>query len=284
MKSHINILLSSLLCVLLLLSCHGNDDDRVVASVGEYTLLESDLSGLVPVGVEGVDSVELIKKYVNQWVEDMSVLTEACKVVDDDFEKELEHYHNQLRIRAYEQNQMEMLVDKDVSDIEIKSYYNNNISSYVLDNSVVKVSYVVLPNDCPQMDKISSLIQKGDLTEPDYAELVRWAESDATDYYMGRDVWMPFSQLQYLVPFHVSNEIQYLQGRVSDCIHDGKNVYWVHFHAIKLPGEYAPLDMVGNNIKSIILTQRKSLLLHQLRQKLVEQAQSKGLIEIVSNS
>ena len=105
------------LCILILASCSSKDED-VVAKVYGHKLKRSEVAAIVPSGASTEDSMAITSQYIEQWIDQMVIISKAEKNVRQDFSKQMEHYRNSLLVHAYEQQILAQNIDTTVSDNE----------------------------------------------------------------------------------------------------------------------------------------------------------------------
>lgn len=120
-----------LACVLALLSCQDSNggDDKVVATVYDRNLYQSDLQSVLYEGISVNDSLVRTKAFIENWIRRQLVIHYAESNIDKselDFSKQIEEYRNSLIIYKYETMLIEQKLDTVVSDEEIAKYIEEN--------------------------------------------------------------------------------------------------------------------------------------------------------------
>ena len=146
------------LLVLFTVSCglfQDNDSDRPLARVHEKYLYESDVVGLIKQGTSAEDSLNLVQGYIQGWVKQNLIIHLAELNLPDEkknMQKQLEDYRNDLLIFAYEKELVRQKLDTSVSTKEIEQYYKENQGDFQLKDYIVRVMYVKLEKDPPQLE------------------------------------------------------------------------------------------------------------------------------------
>ena len=133
--------------LLALISCRNTDgdDDRVVATVYDKVLHQSDLQGVVYEGISRQDSIVRTKAFIESWIREQLLLhrAEASFAKSElDFSKQMEEYRNSLIIYKFETQYIEKNLDTVVSEREISKYIEDNNLTMELDNAAVR--YIIL--------------------------------------------------------------------------------------------------------------------------------------------
>ena len=130
-----------LILVLALLSCqNSNGDDKIIATIYDNVLYQSDLQDVVYDGISRSDSIVRTKAYIDNWIRQQLLLHQAEESFNKselDFSKQIEDYTNSLIIYKYEVQYIEKNLDTVVSDHEISKYIEENSSAHELDKDAV---------------------------------------------------------------------------------------------------------------------------------------------------
>ena len=107
---------------------NGNDD-RVVATVYDKALHQSDLQGIMYEGISTNDSIVKAKAFIDNWIRRQLLIHQAENNINKselDFSKEIEEYRNSLIIYKYEEMLIEQKLDTVISEAEIARYVRDN--------------------------------------------------------------------------------------------------------------------------------------------------------------
>jgi hypothetical protein len=132
-----------LILVLTLVSCQNfkNDgSDKVVATIYDKVLYQSDLQSVLYEGISVNDSLVRTKAFIDSWIRRQLLIHQAENNIDKselDFSRQIEDYRNSLIIYKYESMLIEQNLDTVVSENEITKYIEDN-SAIELDSLVVK--------------------------------------------------------------------------------------------------------------------------------------------------
>jgi hypothetical protein len=117
--------------LMLLTTCSGGGDKGILlASVGDEELYQSDLNYLFAKNRYSYDdSVELVRVYVQQWVEEQIFVMKAAesdKIDHETIDQRVENFRNDLIIYELENTLLEERLDTNVTEEEIRAYYKSN--------------------------------------------------------------------------------------------------------------------------------------------------------------
>lgn len=136
-----------LMLVLALFSCQNTkngSDDRVIATVYDKVLYQSDLQDILYEGISTTDSIVRTKAFIDNWIRRQLLIHQAENNVDKselDFSKQIDDYRNSLIIFKYEMMLVEQNLDTVISDEEIAKFINDNMP-LEMDRDLVR--YVIL--------------------------------------------------------------------------------------------------------------------------------------------
>lgn len=256
----------------------------VAECYGKY-LYESDLIGLVPEGTPTLDSIQRVSTFIDSWVRRQVLIHQAESNLNKemlDLDKQMEEYRNSLIIYTYESQLIDQKLDTVVSDDEIAEYYEQNKEDFQLRNTMVRVAYVILEEDSKQKPDFKKL-----LSDPDTLMLQN-IDIQATYYavksFVDVDQWMRLDELTNIIPIEIFNAESFLKKNKFVCFDMNEYTYMVRFVDYLLEESTSPMEMVRDNIKSVILAQRRQTLIDKMQTALYEKAKREKAFEVYVGS
>ena len=256
----------------------------VAECYGKY-LYESDLNGIVPEGTPILDSLQRVSNFIDSWVKRQVLLHQAENNLDKntlDLEKQMEEYRNSLVVYAYESQLINQKLDTIVSETEIADYYEQNKEDFQLRNTMVRVAYVNMQGDSKQIADLKKLMSNPDTL------MLQNIDIQATYYaaksYLDVDQWMRLDELTNIIPIEIFNAESFLKKNKFVCFEANDYTYMVRFVDYLLEESTSPLEMVRDNIKSVILAQRKQALIEKMQTSIYEKAKKEHAFEIYVGS
>ena len=256
----------------------------VAECYGKY-LYESDLKGIIPEGASIMDSIQYASTFIDSWIRREVLIHQAesnLNMEELDLKKQLEEYRNSLVIYAYETQLINQKLDTLISEDEIAEYYEQHKEDFQLRNTMVRVAYVIIPEDSKQKAPIQKLMSDPDtllLQNIDVLAMYYAAKS-----YLDVDHWMRLDELTNIVPIEIFNAESFLKKNKFVCFDMNEYTYMVRFVEYLLEESTSPLEMVRDNIKSVILAQRKQAMLERMKTSLYEKAKRDRAFEVYVGS
>ncbi len=171
---------------------------------------------------------------------------------------------------AYETQLVNQKLDTVVSEDEIADYYEQNKEEFQLRNTMVRAAYVILKDDCKQKGTFQTLMNDPDTLLLQNLDVLSayYAEKSHLDV----DQWMRLDELTNIIPMKILNPESFLKRNRFICLDSDDFTYMVRFEEYLLEESLSPLAMQRDNIRSIILTQRKQQLIENMKRATIEKA------------
>lgn len=256
-------------------------EGTLLARVHNEYLYQSDMTLLIPPGTSLTDSISLVRNYVNNWVLEQLVLQKAernLKEEDKVFEKQLRDYRNSLLIFQYESRLIKQMLDTVIPDDEIEAYYNQNSGNFQLKNTIVKVYYARFQSNERTLPKIRRFFYSDLPASRDSLEVYIEKYSDL--YFLNDEVWVLFDDILRLIPIITYNKEAYVQNHRKIDIQDGDHIYFVSFTDFMIKDGVSPLGFEKENIRHILLNQRKLKIINDMRDEVFQIATEKNEFDI----
>ena len=272
-----------LFLVLGLFSCNffKQDTDKLLVTVYGDKLYFSDIQDLISPGLKSEDSLKLVQALCEKWAKEQLLVQKAkinLPLVLQDVQAQVESYENSLLIYSYQKELLNQKLDTIVNDDEIESYYEKNKENFILNDAVVRVNYIKLKKEVPYLWKVQRLFKKED--EESKLSLEDYCYQFADDYYLD-DSWLSVDDIFKVLP----------DSYTSRNLHKGKSIefadddyyYFLHVKKYISKGSVSPLEMVSNQIHSIIINKRKIDFLKHVEMDLYQNALAKNYVQYEKN-
>lgn len=271
------------IAALLLPACGGaGKEERPVAEVYDEKLYRADLMNMVPPGTPVEDSAALARGLIETWARERVLLRKAeenLSAGQKDVERQLREYRESLIVFAYEQALVEQKLDTNISEAGIAAYYADNTANFQLRDNVVRARWFRLrESDERVRRKVEELWRSGDPEK--YHELEVLLAGRGATIHDTRDTWLPFSEMQELVPLRPANPTDWLPRQNKVVATDSAGTFYVDLVEHRLKDSASPLDLVRGEIRSILINQRKVQLLERMRNDLFNDAVAKQHVKL----
>ena len=272
--------ISAVILASLLSACDHEKPTPVARSFDQF-LYPEDLNGVVPAGVTGDDSTQLARAYIEQWLRQQALLYYAQRNVSintDRLNKQVETYKNGLIVYEYEQALVNQKLDTVVTDDEIRQYYDARPELFVLQQPILKRSYIRLRPDAPELDRVKRLLVSPNFEEQDL--LTKYCAVYASAYALLDTSWHYVDDLVKEIPLSRIDEADYNQTAQIFEIIENNELYLIILHDSKLRETRSPLSLVRDQVRNLILNKRKIDLIDRMQRSIVTDAREKNNIEI----
>lgn len=258
-----------------------SNPEEPVARAFETYLYPSDLQKVIPSGTNAQDSIQMAKRYTETWVKDQLMKHRAEGSLTEeqmDFEKQIEEYYRSLLIYTYRQKLLQQKMDTVVKESEIQAYYEENPNNFLLDRNMIKGTFVKIPLSAPQLDQLRRWSWNN--RPEDLDQMETYCLSYAEKYSNFNDTWVDFASIKDQLPMRISDPEGYLRSYRNIERTDSLYRYLVHFSEYLTVGEVAPVEIVREDIVTIILNKRKIQFIKELEHRVYTDGVSKNQFEI----
>ncbi|MCS7229439.1 MAG: peptidylprolyl isomerase [Candidatus Kryptonium sp.] len=250
MKKHLKKL-SIVSLIFLLISCGGKtENEDYIARVEDEYLLRSDLVGL--------DS-NFVKGYIDEWIKNNLLYAEAIKKgyeTNEKIERMVNEFRKSLIVKNFIQNEV-LSKAMEISDKEVREFYEKHKDEFILDRPFVKIGYVKLSSRVDAGSLRSKILRMKDFksgvlslsAEPGVVEVV------PEKYYDQFSI--PSSEI-WRVAWNLN------KGDVSFPILSGGNYFLVYLYDKKEAGSKADFEIVAEDVRERAIVERQNNLLDSL--------------------
>jgi len=254
---------------------------KIVAKLNSTALHDQDLGHVVPKGLSKTDSVAFLKAYINTWASEEAFYQQAVNYLSEDEQditKEVENFKKQLISYRFQVKLVNEKLDTVISNDEIEAYYNANLENFLLKNNIVKVLYVKTPASIPNLEKLKKLCYSMD---PKDLELLKaLCIQYANNYYMNGNTWLMFDDLKKeMSQLNEVPEYTVQKGKTFEFT-DVANFYFLRIIDVRAKNTLSPLNFERNNIKTMLINQRKQKLIDTIKKDFFGKAKTNKELQI----
>lgn len=280
-----NRIINILIITTLLMACNNKAEQpkRVaVAKVGEMVLYFDDIPKLLQPGVTPQDSAAIYQNYINKWAKKELLFLRAEQNLTPEYRSEIEKQVIETRanlvIYQYQRQMMLEKMDTTITIEELESYYATNEKSFLLNSNIVKALFIKVPLETPGIDKIRIWARSND--QKDMQQLETYCYQFAEKFDDFNEDWVTMDRLSVELPQDILNPESFLRRNTWFETSDSSSVYMITVRDYRQRYSLAPFDYVRNDIKSIILNNRRFEFLQTLENGIYNEAIKENTFKI----
>jgi len=274
-----------ILILISLASCANNGEKgTVIATVYDTELYASELEGLVPAGSSEKDSLIFVSVFINDWIQEQTILNKAISVFEGSEKEQLiiaervNNYKNSLIIYNFEKRYVAQHLDTIVKYTEIEDFYNANKKEFTLKDDIVQVAFLKFFNDEKNLKQVRKHMKS--YKEDDVIIIKTIAKEKAVNYLLDENTWVLFDDLVKEIPIQTYNKSLYLKNNKYIELKDSTYTYMLRVNKYRIRNNYSPLSFEDDHIRRIIINIRKMEMVEQLHKDIFEEAQKNGKVRI----
>jgi len=256
--------------------------EEPIARVYDKYLYQSDIAGVGGGAARPEDSIQAVRNYVDSWVRHNLMLRYAQDNLPEEEQRlndRLRDYKESLLIYQYENDLVSQKLDTNVSEDEAEKYYNSHKDIFNLKNAIARVRYIMLSTSTkPPLDSVKAWMKNTtDYNEP---KLEGFCKQYAVRYSLSDSVWYNMDELIALLPVDQFDfdKAQFARSYIE--VADSGYRYLIKFNDYRIKGNDAPIDFAKQEIKNIIINQRKMAFVGTIHKTIYEDALKNGDFEV----
>ncbi|ARV10632.1 peptidylprolyl isomerase [Winogradskyella sp. PC-19] len=272
-----NRLLNIIIVVALLQSCdrfNSNEAENAVARVNDTYLYKEDIKKIIPEGASKADSTLLANSFINNWASNLLLMDKAklnlSETQQENYDDLVKQYETDLYTKAYLEALVKRSIDTTITKAEADKIYHRNKESFKLNDELLKLRYLTLPQNAVNLDAIKSKFKNFEKADKVFLDSIA---VQFKSYSLNDSVWVRASQVLEKIPVaNQTNKNQLLKKSNFVQLKDSLNLYLIQINDVLLRGDYAPLDYVKPTVKQIISNKRKLALIKEIENEITKDA------------
>ena len=270
----------------LFLSCDSlfkkEEPENAIARVNDNYLYIEDIQKIVPEGASKADSTLIVDNYINNWASRILLFENAKlnlpEAQQENFDDLVDEYKSDLYSKAYMEALVKRSIDSVVNNEEATKTYEANKESFKLNDELMKLRYISLPQNAVNLSDIKSKFRSFEKEEKVFLDSISVQFNSFT---LNDSVWVRASQvLEKIPPANQSNKNQLLKKSNFLQLKDSLNLYLIQINDVLLRNDYAPLDYVRPTVNQIILNRRKLDLIKEIEKEIIKDANKNKEFEV----
>lgn len=247
----------------------------IVAQAGEEKLDEGNFISALGTDLSANDSAIRANRYIEKWATEALFYQEALSKLDDEeiqIEKQINEYRQSLVNHLYETKVVEANLDTTINAQEIEAYYNEHHDNFILKDNIVKVQYFKIAERSAALPKIKKILYSS--VPKDKELLLNLLSENADNFFMNDSTWLLVDDIRKEIPsLREQENFTFSTGRVLEINEEGV-YYFLKVKDVMTKNSYSPLNFERNNIRKFILNNRKTQLVNEYKQSLLEKAKA----------
>ena len=223
------------------------------------------------------DSLALAKKCIENWAIESLFYQEALSKLTSeeiDIEKQVESYKKSLVNYIYQTKLIEANLDTNISKAEIEEYYYAHQDNFILKENIVKVNYFKIPLRATALDKIKGLLKSKLINQKDAEQLKKLCSQNAENFFLNDSTWIFLDDVKKEIPkLRDIPDFVLEQGKVIEFT-DDLYFYYLKIKDMKTKNGLSPINFEKQNIKNFIINLKKTQLINDYKNQLLEKAKS----------
>jgi predicted house-cleaning noncanonical NTP pyrophosphatase (MazG superfamily) len=203
------------------------------------------------------------------------LIAEAASQIEFDeaeLERKILDYRYALMVYEFEKKYVNQRVDTEVTEDEIRSYYQENKDNFELKQNIIKGIFAKVPQEAPRTGRLRDLF-KNKLDEEAREEIKSYCLSFAASYSLDDSIWYDFEDVIKNTPLvSIPNKVQFLRENKFMETSDDIYLYFVKVLDYKISDQISPLEFVRDDIANIIVNQRKVALTREMEEAIYQEA------------
>lgn len=279
---HIHFLL--LLLILNLTGCNNKEQNNriIVAKVGDIVLYYDQIPKPLQPYNSSTDSIAFIQNYINKWAKKELLYLKAeqnlTPELKNEIENQLEDTRANLVIYQYQQQMMLEKMDTVITEEELETYYASNEKKVFLSSNIVKALFIKVPVETPNIDKIRLWSRSND--QKDLQQLESYCYQFAEKFDDFDEEWVTMDRLSVELPQDITIQEDFLKRNTFYETSDSSSLYLISIRDFRLRHSLAPFEFIRDDIKSIILNNRRFEFLQSLENGIYNEAIKKDIFKI----
>lgn len=249
----------------------------VLLSISDSSLLLADVSRQIPPGLSPDDSAAMFAEIVNTWVKSMLLENIARENIRDfaKIDKMTSDYRNRLIIMEYMRTMTAAGVG-DVSDKDVKSYYEAHKDDFILDRPIVKGVYLKVPASAEKISDLRNWMRRP--VSQNIDKLERYGLKSAVEYDYFQNKWIDWQLISNRIPYQFGNADSFVSQTKNFETEVNGSVFLLHISDFIPSGKEMPYEFAVPQIREILLSENRDAYEASLLSSLYSKAEKEGKV------
>lgn len=251
-----------------------DQEEDSIARVGESYLYKKDIQNIIPKGTAKEDSILIVRNYIDRWATQKILIKVAERNLSDQQKNDYETLINQYKIDLYSKAYIEEIVKRsvktEVSNEELKSYYDNNKENFKTNGKLVRLRYISLSKDNPKLEAIKDKFFTFNKKDKKFWDV---NSIQFNSFAFNDSIWVDMGQVYEKLPIiNPDNRDELVQSGKKLQILNQDNLYLVKISNVIAENQISPFEYIKPTLKEIIINKRKLELIKKFEKEITEDA------------
>lgn len=254
----------------------------VLARVKSEVLAKSDAEENMPLGLSEEDSLQWMSHFIYSWATDELLFDLATYNLETSSQQDLELLVDQYRTELYINAYIEALVDREMDTVvtneQAHAVYEENKSSFNLNEPLIKLRYIKLNADYEGLNEVKKRFVRFNDNDQSHLDSI---SIQFKSFFLNDSVWVRGEEvLQSISILRAKDRLDVLKKPNFVQLQDSIDLYLVQVNAVLDRNETAPLTYMMPTVRQIVLNQRKLNLVSQFKKDVIKDAINNRTLEV----
>jgi hypothetical protein len=238
------------------------------------------MKGIVSSSLSAADSERVVNAFIHTWMKNKVLARKAEQNLTDeekDMQQKLDEYRNALLIYKYQMKLVSERIDTIVTEAQLREYYDKNKNNFELKKNLVQLTFVKIAESCPVLSQVNSLFRSSRIADKE--KLAVLCGKFANNFFLDESVWLDFNEVSKELPIKNYDQEEFLRNNKFLEIKEGSYIYLINIKAYRIKNSLSLMEFERDNIKSILLNERKLKLLKEMEVNVMKEAELNKDIE-----
>jgi len=225
---------------------------------------------LIPKNISKEDSLIFVKSIINNWAVKQIILKKSLEnsssKLNNTINNLVANYKQSLLINSYKEQIIKQQLDTVIKEKELEEYYSKNKQNFKLNEELLKVKFLNFRKDLSTKKEVIRLFKSNEIEDLEALEKYRL---NFKSYQLNDSIWVSLDNIMLKTSFSKEKLLKKTKFTLKQ---DSLSLYLVAVKDVLKRNEIAPISYIKQNIKQLILHQRKIELIREIEKIIVKDA------------
>ena len=211
-----------------------------------------------------------VKSIINNWAVKQIILKKSLEnsssKLNNTINNLVANYKQSLLINSYKEQIIKQQLDTVIKEKELEEYYSKNKQNFKLNEELLKVKFLNFRKDLSTKKEVIRLFKSNEIEDLEALEKYRL---NFKSYQLNDSIWVSLDNIMLKTSFSKEKLLKKTKFTLKQ---DSLSLYLVAVKDVLKRNEIAPISYIKQNIKQLILHQRKIELIREIEKIIVKDA------------